>query len=75
MYMYVANAVRAGCTNGDLRLKGGAGSHEGRVEICVDETWGSVCSSTWSSVEASVACRSLGFLPFGWFIIVADDSR
>jgi len=49
------------CTGeGEVRLRGGA-SKEGRVEICLNNTWGTLCSSTWSDAEASVTCQQLGY--------------
>ena len=57
------HAVR--CTDGDLRLAGGSSATEGRVEICIDETWGTICDDMWSSVDAQVACRDLGFSYIG----------
>ena len=49
------------CNNGDLRLVGGQTTMEGRVEICWNETWGTVCDGFWSSNDARVACKQLGF--------------
>ena len=48
-----------------MRLAGGASSLEGRVEICYNETWGTVCSNSWSSVDAGVVCSEQGFLQEG----------
>ena len=40
--------------------------HRGRVEICMGGEWGSVCyDNSWGNVDATVACRHLGFSPFG----------
>ena len=44
---------------------GGNGPHEGRVEVCVNEVWGTVCSSSWSTSDAKVVCTQLGYLPLG----------
>ena len=49
------------CSEGDIRLVGGRSSAEGRVEVCVNNAWGTVCDDSWSSVDASVACRQAGF--------------
>ena len=53
------------CNNGDLRLRGGNSELEGRVELCWNETWGTICDGFWSTFDANVACRQLGFAPAG----------
>ena len=53
------------CNNGDLRLMGGSTRYEGRVELCWNETWGTICDGFWSTNDANVACRQLGFLDTG----------
>ena len=40
---------------------GGSRLGEGRVQICFNGVWGSVCSSGFGEQEAQVTCRSLGF--------------
>ena len=53
----------SGCSNGTIRLVGGQSSYEGRVEICINAVWGSVCHNSWGSSDARVVCRQLG-LPY-----------
>ena len=38
----------ANCTNGEVRLMGGSTQNEGKVEVCVNQAWGSL-QTTWIS--------------------------
>lgn len=49
------------CQDGDLRLRGGSTQYEGRVEICFNEEWGTVCDNNWDESHAVIACVQLGF--------------
>ena len=53
------------CTTGELRLAGGNIPNEGRVEICVNNLWGTVCDDSWDSTDAAVVCQQLGYLTEG----------
>ena len=56
------DSLHAGCVHGDIRLAGsGTSSTRGRVEVCLNNVWGSVCDDLWSSNDARVACRQLGY--------------
>ncbi len=56
-----------GCRDGYLRLAGGRNSLEGRVEVCHDGVWGTVCNNHWGREEAAVACRQLGHADSGMY--------
>ena len=50
------------CDNdGEVRLQGSVNEHRGVVEVCLNGTWGTVCSTNWDSVDASVVCKQLGY--------------
>ena len=53
--------IIAPCTTGELRLAGSNIANEGRVEICMDNLWGTVCDDSWGSADATVVCLQLGF--------------
>ena len=45
----------------NFRLADGDNDHSGRVEVLVDNQWGSVCAHGWNYQGAAVMCRMLGF--------------
>ncbi|KAM7114821.1 scavenger receptor cysteine-rich type 1 protein M130 isoform 1-T1 [Molossus nigricans] len=49
-----------GGTDKELRLTAGQNKCTGRVEVKVQEEWGTVCSNDWDMEEVSVVCRQLG---------------
>ena len=51
--------LAVGCTDGDVRLVARESAVSGQVQVCANNTWGRVCSSSWGINEAMVVCRQL----------------
>ena len=49
------------CIDGSLRLVGSDDPTQGRVEICHNNVWGTVCENSWNDIDAAVVCRQLNF--------------
>ena len=55
------------CHDGDVKLANGRHPNEGRVEVCLNEMWGTVCDDIisplwgWNTSEADVVCQQLGY--------------
>ena len=55
----------ATCIDGEIRLVSSPHEHAGRVEICHDNHYGTVCEDDWSTEDANVVCGQMGYEKFG----------
>ena len=44
-----------------MRLVGSDSINEGRLEICLNGKWGTVCDDGWGYSESKVVCRQLRY--------------
>ncbi len=61
------------CVDGQVRLVGGNNNSIGRVEVCVNNAWGTVCNARFGTNEARVICRQLNFSDSGNFPLLTLD--
>jgi hypothetical protein len=50
------------CIHGEVRI---TDTLYGRVDVCINGTWGTICDNQWDNYDASVICRQLGHSPYG----------
>ena len=44
-----------------MRLVNGGSSLEGRLEVCLNGVWGTICDQSWDDTDAGVACSQMGY--------------
>lgn len=44
-----------------MRLVGGEGPHEGRVEIFLNNAWGTICDDFFTEFEGALVCKLLNY--------------
>ena len=49
------------CSDYDIKLVDGPSANEGKVLICINRVWGTLCSNNINSTDAAVICRQLGY--------------
>lgn len=78
------NIENSDCVDGDVRLEGGQTDYEGRVEICVNKVWGTICSLNtrswwwygfhWNRPDSDVVCKQMGHMELGIFVVVIANT-
>lgn len=53
-----------------IRLLGGRTVNEGRLQVRIDNQWGTVCNYRWNIINAALVCQQLGLVlnPDDWFM-------
>ena len=64
-HLTASSVLAATCAHGDVQLVGGTSQYEGRVEVCINNAWGTVCHNNWSNPDATVVCKQLGYATTG----------
>ena len=55
-----------------LFSSGYTGGSSGRLQIYINNTWGTVCDDNFGSLEAGIACRQLGFTGYSSYYSAED---
>ena len=63
--LYSELAIPPECVTSNVRLGNNMTGTEGRVEVCLDGEWSTVCDNQWDYRDAVVACIQLGLPSYG----------
>ena len=55
------DTVEKACEDWTIRLVNGSSVREGRLEVCINNAWGTVCDRGFSDEDAQVVCVEQGF--------------
>lgn len=49
------------CVDGQIALFSGSNNLEGRIEVCNNGQWGTICDDNFDNNDARVVCNTLGY--------------
>ena len=61
MYLIDIGVMHFNCTDYDVQLVNGSTANEGKVLICINGVWGTLCDDYINNVDAGVICTQLGY--------------
>ena len=58
------------CTDGETRIVNDISNEmfAGKIELCINGQWGSICDDGWSYNEAHVVCSQFGYTSYGMYL-------
>ena len=67
----IVHTTPSNCTEGNVQLAEGDSEYGGRVEVCINKAWGTVCSPGWGNQEARVVCNQIGATTLGIYFLIS----
>jgi hypothetical protein len=74
-FSFAINNNSAVCsTDWEMRLVNGGSSLEGRLEVCLNGVWGTICDQSWDDRDAGVACSQIGYSARGTSLLQINQN-